>query len=369
MVISNSSNLQTLQWDYTNLDFSAYMLWAEELILKNHPAISPALQAKILAANKPFELKPETPTNKGILLIHGLLSCPLAMHDMANHLKAQGFLVRSILLPGHGTRPQDLSYVGTQDWIKATEFGIKSLKLSVENVWIGGMSGGGSLALYQALHDPHIKGTILFAPSLKLNHWLSSFSPLLLRINHYLKLNYWPEKDDETDYAKYHSFPLHFAAQAHVLAQTVRALTQKKALKSPLFMVLTAEDETIDSVTALKFFEQQKNSLNCLIWYGSQAKNFSNKEIIYRKSQHLNDNILDYSHASLVFSPNNPHYGIEGDYLPNLHVPTKTITDNEVYFGALTPYNLKNYKLRRLMYNPDYTFMTQKFTEFLLHTL
>src|SRR6185295_19892936 len=60
---------------------------------------------KIIDANAPFELHPQTKPRYGALLIHGLLESPFHMQDIGKHLCTQGLLVRSLLLPGHGIVP------------------------------------------------------------------------------------------------------------------------------------------------------------------------------------------------------------------------------------------------------------------------
>lgn len=63
---------------------------------------------KELQANTPFELIPEKPNGDAVLLVHGLGDSPYSFMDVAQHLAAQGYLVRAILLPGHGSKVGDL---------------------------------------------------------------------------------------------------------------------------------------------------------------------------------------------------------------------------------------------------------------------
>jgi pimeloyl-ACP methyl ester carboxylesterase len=65
-----------------------------------------------IRANLPFEIRPAknprtgpTGKTKGILLVHGLGDSPGTFVDLAQEFAARGFLVRTVLLPGHGTRP------------------------------------------------------------------------------------------------------------------------------------------------------------------------------------------------------------------------------------------------------------------------
>jgi esterase/lipase len=367
-LINFTASSERLCWDYSNLNFSEYLVWIEELIKKNRCDLTPKTEQKIIAANKPFELVPEQPSQRGILLIHGLLSCPLAMHDIGQHFKNQGFLVRSVLLPGHGTRPGDLRNVNLEDWIATVEFGLNSLKQEVEHLWIGGFSGGADLALYSAFTRPDIKGVILFAPSIKLKNPLAPLTSTINQLSKKFQLDYWPDIDHEHDYAKYHSYPIHFAAQAHKLTKIVRHIVKKNVLTCPVLMILSEDDETVSSITALKFFHRCTNPKDRLIWYGKKKPPITDPRIIYRKSSFPSENILDFSHACLTFSAENSHYGRNGDYLPPLHVPTTLLLDSSEHHGALSKHNLKNYVIRRILYNPDFSFMIQELDKFIAKT-
>ena len=59
------------------------------------------------------------------------------------------FLVLTMLLPGHGTRPGDLLDVTRGDWLGAARFGLATLKADA-----GGFSLGGLPALHAVLAAP-----------------------------------------------------------------------------------------------------------------------------------------------------------------------------------------------------------------------
>ncbi|EHA15584.1 alpha/beta hydrolase [Halomonas sp. HAL1] len=65
--------------------------------------------------NTPFELRPDRPAKRGILLVHGLGASPWYFIVIATDMANDGWLVRSILLPGHGTRPADLMLPDNDD--------------------------------------------------------------------------------------------------------------------------------------------------------------------------------------------------------------------------------------------------------------
>lgn len=370
--VTFTTSPEQLCWDYSNLNFGEYLAWTEELIKKNRCDLDTKNAQRIIAANKPFEFLPEQNVDskkRGILLIHGLLSCPLTMHDIGKHLAKQGFLVRSILLPGHGTRPGDLRNINFEDWIATVEFGLNSLKQKVDELWIGGLSGGADLALISAFTRKDIAGLILFAPSIKLKNLLAPLTTTLNQLSKRFQLDYWPDLDHEQDYAKYRSYPIHFAAQAHKVTTVTRRLAKKQKLSCPAWIAVSEDDETVCSKATLKFFNSCMNPKDRLLWYAKKAPVIEDPRILYRTSYFPSENILDFSHACLTFSPENNHYGPQGDFLPPLHVPTTLLMDTSEYLGALTRHNLKHFVIRRLLFNPDFAAMTSELDSFLKSVL
>ena len=57
----------------------------------------------------------------GVLLIHGFTSNPACLGDWGKTLQDAGHTVSMPLLPGHGTRWQDLESVTVDDWCQAVE--------------------------------------------------------------------------------------------------------------------------------------------------------------------------------------------------------------------------------------------------------
>lgn len=112
-------------------------------------------------------LLPGGPT--GILLFHGFTATTAEVRLLAEILHRQGYTVAGPLLPGHGTRPEDLNRTRWQDWAQAGQESLHRLFQTCETVWVGGESMGGVLALYLAAHHPNVKGLLLYAPALVVN--------------------------------------------------------------------------------------------------------------------------------------------------------------------------------------------------------
>jgi carboxylesterase len=83
----------------------------------------------------------------GVLLVHGFTGSPASLKPWARALADQGYAVEVPLLPGHGTRWQDLNRVAWTDWYAEAEAAFDRLRDTCDAVVVGGLSMGGSVAL------------------------------------------------------------------------------------------------------------------------------------------------------------------------------------------------------------------------------
>src|ERR1041385_4116649 len=66
--------------------------------------------------NLPFLLTHGRRTARAILLVHGLTDSPYYVRALADVFYAAGYNVAAVLLPGHGTKPEDLLSVRLAQW-------------------------------------------------------------------------------------------------------------------------------------------------------------------------------------------------------------------------------------------------------------
>nr|WP_180218133.1 alpha/beta fold hydrolase [Streptomyces albus] len=93
------------------------------------------------------------------MLCHGFTGSPQSLRPWAEDLADAGLTVSLPLLPGHGTRWEDLAMTGWEDWYATVDRELRLLRERCEQVFVCGLSMGGALALrLAALHGADGRG-------------------------------------------------------------------------------------------------------------------------------------------------------------------------------------------------------------------
>jgi carboxylesterase len=107
-------------------------------------------------------LRYEGTTDLAVLLIHGFTSTPASLKDWAEGVhRATGATVFVPLLPGHGTKWQDLNKVTWDDWERIVVDAFDTLAATHRRVAVGGLSLGGALAVLVTLRRPQAVALVL----------------------------------------------------------------------------------------------------------------------------------------------------------------------------------------------------------------
>ncbi len=203
----------------------------------------------------------------GVLLLHGFTATTVEARPLAQHLHEQEYSVFCPLLPGHGTRPEDMIPVKWQDWYETARKGLEKLN-HITNLFVAGESMGGLLSLLLAAQHPDIKGVILYAPAIKINgiwraKWLAPFIKIMPK-------NYLPEEDeteqqDETlPWQGYNVVALAAVAQLEQLQKEV--LRQIHHVHQPVLIFQGKKDRTINPNGSQLLYEKLPSSNKSLIW-------------------------------------------------------------------------------------------------------
>jgi len=376
------SGLNTKFTSQPQQPFKEYIEQSERMIAKARTDINDENFEKIMDAVSPFELLPGKECaqeaagkyKNGILLIHGFLDSPYLVKSIAKHFYSRCFLVRAILLPGHGTVPADLINTSHVEWLKATEYGVYRLRNRVDNLYIGGYSTGGALSIHSALkHRGEFKGIFLFSPAVRIN---SIFTPLAEKVSFYKR---WLITHEDADYAKYESISMNGVAQVYEVTRKVKILLQSgKEIDTPVFMVLTLDDTTVDPWESIRFFKKSATSPKSrgyVYMVSPKKQRFGDPRLFAVNSFFPDEHIADISHVSITIPPDDPHYGKYGDYAYCIHYleNPKKLSEcrqggRDIWYGETGIMNQYKYVLRRLTFNPNYDKLIKDIDRFIDNT-
>lgn len=353
-----------------NMPFTEYLSRSEAYLRSRRPCHPDQSSFEtIIAANSPFELQPVQQTRSpkiGLLFIHGLFDSPFTMRELAVRFANQNMLCRSILLPGHGTKADDLMHITYHEWLNTMRYAIQSLSNVTEKIVLVGYSTGAILSLYHALNHQNIAGLILIAPAIQIKFPTNYLITGLSYVTQHNKPTWWLKKEVEIDYTKYRSIPFNAVYQ---LTELVKECALSTPLACPMYMVASKNDETISTSAAIQLFRQNTHEKSRLLLYSTTPSQQADSRILERNAYFPEQSIDHFSHRSLLFSATNPHYGTAGDY-PRASHPMSGIRYG-AYVGILGQYyhllhhlHLTSEIRQELTYNPDFDFLSQMLIEF-----
>lgn len=338
-------------YNYIQPSFDKYLAETENWLRDNRHYLS-ANHRKELAMNMPFEQTPNTPTNKAVLFVHGLGDSPYSFSDLANSMSEQGFYVQTLLLPGHGSKPQDMMLPSYQDWQIVVDHYANMLKQEYDEVWLGGFSTGANLVTIHALDHDDVDGLLLFSPGFQ------SQAPYLEKLTPVVAALWDGYKAEENNLARYNSAPLNGAMAYSDSATTLRTKLAKRILTIPTLIAISEADSIIDPIAVKTLFETHfEHASNQLIWYGESKQN---NRSIEQKTMLLGQyRISTGSHMSPIFAPSNPYYGEKAEKImcENSLSSDETNRCNHgepVWFSAWG-YKEKGKIHARLTWNPYYS--------------
>jgi len=183
----------------------------------------------------------------GVLLIHGFTGSPRSMRPWADDLVSRGYRVELPLLPGHGTRWEDMDHVEWTDWYSTVERAYDALAAETDKVFVGALSMGGSLALELGAHRP-VAGLILVNPSVTTNDKRFLVLPLLSRVMRSIPAIGNDIAQPGGDEGAYDRTPLKGVVQLTKLWRTVQGDLGK--VTAPVMLFRSRTDHVVDPSSA-----------------------------------------------------------------------------------------------------------------------
>lgn len=349
-LLTPSGSLPSYQQDR----FADYVTETSNWLAENRAFVSDNHELEV-TMNSPFEVQPKTHNantpSKGVLLVHGLSDSPGYFRELAEDLSQQGFLVRSILLPGHGSRPADLIDITFDDWTGVVKHHIALLQKEVDNVWLGGFSTGANLVTAYALeNEADISGLLLFSPAFESSEIGLAFAPLASTFRT------WLDHDEQDgNILRYQSMPTNGAAQYYQSTKQVQRLLANNTFSKPVLMLISQADSVVEAVAIPKIFSKNFTHPNSrLMWFGAPYQT-DDKRVVSLPSNLPEQRIGSIAHLSLLFSIDNSYYGKNSDYTmwENEQSNTYNPDTDELWYGAWGHTEPGKY-FARLTWNPYY---------------
>ncbi|TGB16309.1 alpha/beta fold hydrolase [Streptomyces sp. MZ04] len=191
----------------------------------------------------------------GVLLCHGFTGSPQSLRPWAEYLAEQGLTVSLPLLPGHGTRWEDLQMTGWQDWYAEVERELHGLLERCSEVFVFGLSMGGALTLrLAAKHGDAVRGIVLVNPGNKVHGLAARALPVarhLVRTTKGIASDIAKEGSDEVGYDR---VPLH---AAHSLRQFfARVDGELPQVTQPLLLLHSPQDHVVPPVDSARILSR-----------------------------------------------------------------------------------------------------------------
>ncbi|MFI8822972.1 alpha/beta hydrolase [Streptomyces sp. NPDC053431] len=208
----------------------------------------------------------------GVLICHGFTGSPQSMRPWAEYLAERGLTVSLPLLPGHGTRWQDMQLTTWHDWYAEVDRELRELIARCERVFVMGLSMGGALTLrLAAKHGDAVSGIVLVNPGNKVHGVAARALPV---VRHFVPST----KGIASDIAKpgvaelgYDRVPLHAAHSLRRFFQTVDA--ELPQVTQPVVLLHSPQDHVVPPADSARIL--------------SRISSTDVKEILLEQSYHV----------------------------------------------------------------------------------
>jgi esterase/lipase/1-acyl-sn-glycerol-3-phosphate acyltransferase len=205
----------------------------------------------------------------GVVLVHGFMSAPRELAELAAHLNGKGFWVYQVRLRGHGTSPEDLEQRTGRDWVESVDLGYALMNAICDKVVLGGFSFGGGVALDCASRVKNAAGVFAVCPPHRLLDISSRFAPAVTVWNRLMEVfSYqWAKKEfvetlPERPQINYSRLPV---LGVRELGRFMKDLEPKLAgIAGPVLVLQSEGDPVVDPRGTRRLFDM----------IGSKAKKF-----------------------------------------------------------------------------------------------
>jgi carboxylesterase len=202
---------------------------------------------------------------KGVLLVHGYTGTPAEMRELGERLNKDGYTTMGILLPGHGTKPEDMKAVTWEDWYASVEKAFRRLSENCSEISIMGMSMGSLLALVAGSKLP-VKNIVLMSTPVYLFDWRVHFMWILKYFMTYTKKRIRIIDAEERFNVSYDCLPVVGVEQ--VLSLMQYCMTKViPSVQVPCLIMQSEIDHTVRPNSARFIYDNISSEIKKLVWF------------------------------------------------------------------------------------------------------
>ncbi|NIR49475.1 alpha/beta fold hydrolase [candidate division KSB1 bacterium] len=182
----------------------------------------------------------------GCLLVHGFTGSPNELLELGGFLARKNVTVSIPTLPGHGTYSGDLFNYTWKDWFACVKAAFHELEQNCKEMFVCGLSMGGTLALHLAAHKP-VHGVISLAGAVEFPIWQKVGAKYLKNTIKFYKKR---DREDVLDRAvkeqldSYDRYPLYAVDQLFRMMDHVRE--DLSEISQPILIMHSRKDHTVD---------------------------------------------------------------------------------------------------------------------------
>ena len=302
--------------------FAGYVSAIRSEVSEARVPFVPGNEADEVQFASPVEFQPdaECESTRGVaVLVHGLSDSAFSMRDIAKEITKACYKARTALLPGHGTKPGDLLSTRLSDWTDTVQYLIEQASQDHEHVVAFGFSLGSLLVMTEALQpDSPVDALVTLSPAFYL-----TTSPWAEMSTWLYPMKTWLDKEKPDDTYRYEAIPTVAVAQTiKAKSRLHKSLTASDGISIPWLVVQSDDDLVINASKNEKLFLQHagNEASRLLTYYGQSAyaeameSELDDPRLISLAAHSQDHQVSGLTHVAIHQSPQNHHYGIDGDY-------------------------------------------------------
>lgn len=202
-----------------------------------------------------------------VLLTHGFTGTPASLRPLGEYLHQKGFTVQGILLPGHGTKMEDMRPVSWQQWLEAELTAVRKLKERYRSVSVCGLSMGGVLSLIAA-EQMEVTSCVAISAPMNVRVRFTAFARAAALVKPVIYWGNGGEKKAKMPLAEYNIGYEGFPTRSVYDLRQLMLLARKNlySLSCPLLVVQSRADETISRDSADIIMKYASSTQKEMMW-------------------------------------------------------------------------------------------------------